>query len=260
MELHKFSKLRNLLISKGISIDEIRAQEVIREDFEKILKDDKIEFLPEGIFYVDGDSVNPIYAYIEEYNVTRYNSFPRIHTHRCRTLDSFIASGNFNKRYIASDKKLNRVINIGEDPVKVYEEKNLNVCKNCISVSGTSEIVDSTSFAEYYRESIASAIDVEVDKDGYTLDWNTISRNYRNSRNYICEKCFRKPSNNGQRVFWHTHHIDLNKRNNAENNLMCLCIQCHSEVDETHKRNFSTNKWQVHIKAFKKLNLNKVSE
>ena len=40
------------------------------------------------------------------------------------------------------------------------------------------------------------------------------------------------------------------KLDNRESNLECLCIKCHSEVDDTHRRNFSSLAKQGLIQEF----------
>lgn len=40
------------------------------------------------------------------------------------------------------------------------------------------------------------------------------------------------------------------KLDNRESNLECLCIKCHSEVDDTYRRNFNTLAQQVLIQEF----------
>lgn len=40
------------------------------------------------------------------------------------------------------------------------------------------------------------------------------------------------------------------KLDNRESNLECLCIKCHSEVDDTYRRNFNTLTQQGLIQEF----------
>ena len=48
------------------------------------------------------------------------------------------------------------------------------------------------------------------------------------------------------------HHKNGDKLNNRTNNLICLCVACHSNVDARHKDNFSTKANQELLKSFEK--------
>jgi hypothetical protein len=51
--------------------------------------------------------------------------------------------------------------------------------------------------------------------------------------------------------FWQTHHIKGNEKlNNKRINLKCLCIKCHSEVDEYHKHQFKSIENLLSLKQF----------
>lgn len=50
--------------------------------------------------------------------------------------------------------------------------------------------------------------------------------------------------------FMQTHHKNGDKTDNRDSSLECLCIKCHSEVDDTHRRNFNTLAYQGLIKEF----------
>lgn len=65
----------------------------------------------------------------------------------------------------------------------------------------------------------------------YNKEWNNnIKQNIRNKYNYKCKIC----GNYGNTV----HHIDYDKYNCNENNLVNLCNKCHS------KTNFNRNYWK----------------
>ena len=61
----------------------------------------------------------------------------------------------------------------------------------------------------------------------YSVDWaETLRRSIRERDNWTCRKCGKKRSVD-------IHHIDTNKHNNKENNLVCLCRSCHLK---THRQ------------------------
>jgi len=65
---------------------------------------------------------------------------------------------------------------------------------------------------------------------GYTRDWATVSRRYKESQGWRCEDCgvYLGGSKESRRLM-HVHHRDLNTQNNAAWNLDALCVICHSE-------------------------------
>ena len=73
----------------------------------------------------------------------------------------------------------------------------------------------------------------------YTKDWETISREYRESHNFTCEECGITIEDPFDRQFIQVHHINGDKTDNSPNNLKCLCIHCHANVDDTHRKNFN---------------------
>lgn len=91
--------------------------------------------------------------------------------------------------------------------------------------------------------------DIKVDRNGYTEDLHEVSETYRRKHNFVCENCGVQVSEL-ETEFMHTHHISGNKTDNREENLRCLCIKCHSEVNAHHVKNFSTAAQQMLIKLF----------
>ena len=73
----------------------------------------------------------------------------------------------------------------------------------------------------------------------YATDWDEIRFNVYKRDNWICQECGIKTTN--ARPFSKTticcHHIDYDKENNKENNLITLCCSCHS------KTNFEREDW-----------------
>jgi len=68
----------------------------------------------------------------------------------------------------------------------------------------------------------------------YTLDWtDTFKQSIRERDHYICGIC---KKTQGDRAFC-VHHIDYNKKNCNPDNLITLCVNCHT------KTSFSRKKW-----------------
>ena len=112
----------------------------------------------------------------------------------------------------------------------------------------SSEFSDIIRKAASVEENMLS--DAEVNTlNGYTKNWPEISTAYRVKHNYTCEKCGIQVSPL-ETEFMQVHHINKNKIDNRESNLQCLCIKCHSEVDQTHIHNFSKPNQRLLIKLF----------
>lgn len=66
----------------------------------------------------------------------------------------------------------------------------------------------------------------------YTVDWTkTLKRSIRERDKYTCQICDKKQED---RTF-SVHHIDYNKENCNPNNLITLCINCHSKTNHNRK-------------------------
>ena len=93
--------------------------------------------------------------------------------------------------------------------------------------------------------------DLEIDMFGYVKEWPKISEYYRASRQYACEKCGVVLTGFNKR-FLEVHHINGNKLDNRETNLQCLCILCHSEIDERHIENYKSRGNRTRLENFTK--------
>ena len=75
----------------------------------------------------------------------------------------------------------------------------------------------------------------------YGIDFNEqLKRKIRKRDNYACQKCNRLQKDLGYKLC--VHHIDYNKKNCNEDNLISLCINCHV------KTNFKRNYWKNYFK------------
>lgn len=247
MEYKYFKKLHQFLDDLGFPKVEKKEVKIIRTDFEKAFKKGKIDFDGDFIGYTDDEDVrHQGYMFIREYHIN-YNPdnphFPTAHIKKCRTISEFLNNGKFEKRYDWSNHRTNDLIDISSKNRKKYKNVKLKFCKNCIKKRD-----DLNNTEDFYNKLITKLkqkpkkTHVKVGLDGYTLDFPNISKKYRESKNYICERCGKKPKSPRDRYYWHTHHKDGNKINNKPYNFECLCIACHAKVDKTHEKNFNKNK------------------
>ena len=75
---------------------------------------------------------------------------------------------------------------------------------------------------------------------------NKLKEEIRKRDHYRCQECFRHQTElrtkTGKSYKLLIHHIDYNKQNNNDNNLISLCRSCHLQT------NFSRNDWQNYLK------------
>lgn len=80
----------------------------------------------------------------------------------------------------------------------------------------------------------------------------------RKRDNYRCQECFRHQDElfdtSGRKYKLNVHHIDYDKGNNDENNLISLCRSCHSQTN--YKRENWTNYYQLKIKEISHVYIN----
>lgn len=123
--------------------------------------------------------------------------------------------------------------------------EHLEICNYCLRIlRSRGHMFRSTEdYINKVREkygSVGQTDEVDVDINGYVRNWESISKKYREEHDYTCEQCGYKPSSILSRRFIQVHHINGDKTYNDASNLKCLCIKCHSQVDETHRSNFSS--------------------
>lgn len=67
----------------------------------------------------------------------------------------------------------------------------------------------------------------------YPINWtDTLKRAIRERDNYVCRLCNKQQCD----ITHHIHHIDYNKNNCSPDNLITLCVSCHSKTN--YKRNY----------------------
>lgn len=171
--------------------------------------------------------------FLPEYRNEKYNQDPSLHIYNCDTTE------DLSRRMKVSNSSKNTYYS--KDQQKLITA-NLEICKKCtrnlrkrynlnLGTNTFNNFVLALEESEK-RQTI-------TDKSGYILNWKQVSYCFREIKNFTCEKCSFKATNNLEKRFLHTHHVNKDKTNNSRYNLQCLCVECHSNVDEYHKEKFS---------------------
>lgn len=252
--LYDFKQLGNKLDQLGFpQIQGGSGFQIIKGiDFEVAYKSGSISFEDDGIYLEYEGKKYRGYMFIQEAYIT-YNGgpakFPKFHLLKCRTIQEFISSGRFKQRYEWSNSDVNNLID--KQTGTKYNDTKLEVCSYCKS-DYFDEIGDTEDFFDSLDKSELEEDNIEVDIFGYVRGKEKISKDYRKRQNYTCESCSLEPKNNLHKRWWHTHHADGDKTNNTLQNLKCLCLLCHSNVDTRHRENFKKGAMPSQIEFFKK--------
>jgi len=204
----------------------------------KIVEDHKAYFL------ASGNQRYRSFLYLKRSKVASYG-LPKRHYFRCEQAQE-------NLPYVPSNQDSVNIV-CSETGVP-YTDVKLNVCRYCASIfkEKTTKDLTGENFADFILDMEESEDrETRTDQNGYTLNWQEISTAYRKTKNFTCEKCQLQIADPNYHHFMHVHHMVASKKtNNHRSNLKCLCIECHSQVDGLHKRNFSTVEQQRLIREF----------
>lgn len=268
--IFKFEGLKSLLKSMGYQIEKATGyRPVENKDVDLNELKHNMEFTDEGIFLLDpiDGSKQKIFLYKREYYLQDYGK-PRFHIRKCRIIQEFINAGRFKSDYRRANTEEVMVCDMN-DNFKDKKVSNLPICKYCLHLAteGYSNMTTS-DFVEILKEANeASENDVqdnEVDIFGYTKNWEQISKAYRETHNYTCERCGIHIDNPFEQHYIHVHHRNGNKVDNRTRNLECLCVRCHANVDTNHQIRLMTgaNKiiYNEFCRKYEECNFSEVSD
>lgn len=255
--MHKFEGLKDLLKRRGYIIEKAMGYKPI-ENKDVDLNDlrNNIEFTPDGIFLKDSNdgSKQQIFLYKRNYHLQAYGK-PRFHIRQCQMIQSFINSGTFRAEYRRANTNVVKVRDM-DDLDKDKDVANLPLCQFCLNMAKDAYSGMTTSdfvkILEQANEASEKDNDTEIDIFGYTKDWESVSRAYRELKEYRCDKCGVQITEPFDYYLMHVHHKDGDKTNNKNSNLRCLCIECHSTINPAHRKRFSSRANQLLIEEFRR--------
>lgn len=257
--IYDFQSLKEFLIRKGFIVQQAQGYRRITPEVIDPMEEIRrgtLEFRDEGIFVINPNTgeEQQIFLYKHDYRIADFGK-PRFHICRCKTIEEFINNGYFNGHYVRANSDPVPVKNINNGRIEEMVE-GLPLCRNCLEKIRIYGNINSTQFSELLQAARGGdeeeQEEVEVDIFGYTRDWDQISKNYRESHKYICEKCGLRIDDFFDRQYIHCHHKDANKLNNKESNLQCLCLRCHSQVDERHRMNLTSGANRLIFEEFER--------
>lgn len=251
MMLYKFHKLKEHLDRNGYPAFSGG------EKYKQIVKNLATEFKKGNILFEDGEifylaedgKKYKTYTYLPNADV-RQNGYPKFHVTSCKTIEEFKANNSFNAKYIVGNTEKVNITdrNTGE----IHEDVTLKLCGNCSRLLGTQNKIQTTAdFFNAIPKEIHAA-DTPTDIGGYVLGWANISKSFKALHNYTCSRCAIKVTDPLHAGYIHVHHKNGNKLDNRNENLSCLCIHCHSIVDDNHRKQFSRRGQQAKINNFLK--------
>ena len=244
---HNTEKLSDFLDRNGYPSVSPTGFVVLRKDLSKEDSAGNIQYRNDGIYLNSNDREYKGYIYLKfKVQINTYG-YPKFHITKCQKLQEEIKSGVFIGRYYWHNSN---TVSIEDRPSgAIHEDITLDLCGYCRSANTPNTTQKFYDELEEKYQDAQSNQNIEVDIFGYVREWQQISRNYKEQKNYTCESCNIQMEGIDKRYI-HTDHKNGNKTHNIKNNFECLCILCHCYKDEHHIENFGKRRMKKELSTF----------
>tara|TARA_B100000575_G_C23051354_1_gene605211 strand:+ start:90 stop:941 length:852 start_codon:yes stop_codon:yes gene_type:complete len=181
----------------------------------------------------------------------------KYHLCYCKTLQEMESKGRFKSRYVVTQRTDGQFLIDVIDAYSgsyIYEDElyKMNVCKNCLNSLHSKYLNDSiflydnfnlSNFIKKYntghlKRPLHTAS--SMPKNKYSENWSLTSKKLRQDAGYECSKCQKNFEKNLDLL--QVHHKDGVKWNDSKDNLIVLCLVCHSN-EPGHKKMKKTKKY-----------------
>jgi hypothetical protein len=254
-KIYGFKHFRSYLEKRKYVFKERKDFKIIKRILTPEFERDNILYENNGIYLLLKGVKYQGYLSLRERDLTNYPELPKFHVVECATIRQQKENNTFDNRYFWSNSKF---IDITDSSTgEVRKKQNLDLCKNCGKI--LREVVYSNTFE--FSEELANynlklqSEEIKLNSNNRPFDWNRMSKAYRISKNYKCEKCNYDGSvlRGLDKGYMEVDHIIAWELSNLnEENLQCLCVLCHSQKDPVHQKNYSKGANLKKVKEFVK--------
>ncbi len=251
--IYSFPKFKDALQKKGYTIGDAKPYVPLQVADVNLssIQNGEVEITDDGIFYVNPvtGSKHEVFLYKRNYNIAQYGK-PRFHVRNCEAIQE-IGRDQYRRantgKVMVWDRSQGKDVEVDELPLCGY-------CRSILIKEGKLNYRTSDNFEEVLRQANEEASQHEDDTDfsGYIWKWEKVSMAYRTHRDFTCERCGYKATSLLGRRDLDVHHRDGNKLHNTEDNFECLCVACHANVDDRHRKNFSKGAAKKRLDRFLK--------
>ena len=209
--------------------------------FEPLIEIQPVKVTPDEFVVVDEIPIvqnRKAALYLEDawayYN--KYNDYPKYHVLHCRTLQNMQKFGHYGRYHASTNTDGQFLVKLSAGEERSFFK--LNICKNCLEK--LKEQYGKTIFpinpgkfplADWF-ETINNVGDsdqteqIDVSFDYLSEDWKERSLACRQNASWICQEC--NVNLEDDRHLLHAHH-QWGTQYNDLNDLIALCIRCHSQ-------------------------------